>query len=473
MPMSTLITSPPSAWEKPKQFSIPLPFDYDPMKVDLGLACSSTHLILSHSGQIYIYSLPTFNLVHVLGREELSNPVSLEIHGEILVVKCRSNGKEGSNFNRACALYFWDLRAGEHLGTLELPDIWVYVKVSSPKIELVEMEENGKLAREEWPKNTTLIVCSAQGQFLRAYTLHRSSTGSTGDDVDEGVQENSTMLPTMTISLSHSAGCHASIGRTAVTGGFDASVRVWDIITGECRLVLIGHYSGGVECILPVILFKTDPCLVNDVRLDTTRIYSSSYDNTARIWDRQSGDCLHVLNLAPFHSVRDSFVGITPSNLIIDTQIPGQDHAILIWDHTSGSLVHQITGVYSDKGSWFGPLRSKESTLVTWGANEESNTNSFKIWDLRSGQILFSALVEPHFSYVSGGSQGRFLIAEVKQDEEYLLKVWDFGPVMHVQGTMTVFLSRPKIRLVTTPKRRRSYRQATSSPKKHLKVIDY
>ena len=34
-------------------------------------------------------------------------------------------------------------------------------------------------------------------------------------------------------------------GRTLVSGSYDGTVRVWDIITGECKWVLVGHTQEG------------------------------------------------------------------------------------------------------------------------------------------------------------------------------------------------------------------------------------
>jgi WD40 repeat protein len=34
-------------------------------------------------------------------------------------------------------------------------------------------------------------------------------------------------------------------GRTLVSGSYDSMVRVWDIITGTCRWVLVGHTQKG------------------------------------------------------------------------------------------------------------------------------------------------------------------------------------------------------------------------------------
>ncbi|PPQ78478.1 hypothetical protein CVT26_005151 [Gymnopilus dilepis] len=389
----------PSTWEEPRQFSLPLPFDPDLITPELLLACSSTHVALGHSNRIYVYSSPTFDLVHVLGTEDLSNQQSFQIHGEILVVKCRNNDPLDDS-TEGCCLYFWDLSSGLSIGTVVMTDYYYNASVSIPETESVDREENGERVQEEWPKIPTLIVCSRRGLFLRIYSILRHSVTS----------NSASMELAKTISPIHGARHHASMRRTAVTGGDDATIRVWDIVTGECRMVLIGHRSCG-----------------ESIHLDETRICSSSNDHTARIWDRHSGDCLHILNVAPFYSVRAFTMDATPSHLVTKSYIPGPGggHNILIWDSVSGTLAHRIS---DQKASCLGPiLRSGERTVVTWEVNEDSGIDCLKIWDMRSGRVLASYPNVPRSLYLRFRSHDRFLVAVIEQDKKRVLMVWNFA----------------------------------------------
>merc|ERR1711988_805941 len=65
------------------------------------------------------------------------------------------------------------------------------------------------------------------------------------------------------------------------SGSYDKTVRIWDVMSGECVHVLNGHSSGvSSVCYSP----------------DGKTLASGSYDNTVRIWDVMSGECVHVLN---------------------------------------------------------------------------------------------------------------------------------------------------------------------------------
>ena len=69
-------------------------------------------------------------------------------------------------------------------------------------------------------------------------------------------------------------------GRFAVTGGWDATVRYWDLTTGRCRQVMTGH---------------THPVVGADITADGRFALSASRDNTVRIWDLATGRCAQVL----------------------------------------------------------------------------------------------------------------------------------------------------------------------------------
>ena len=59
-------------------------------------------------------------------------------------------------------------------------------------------------------------------------------------------KDSSCILPLVKgIDVIHEVRCLESFGRTSVTAGPDGSVRIWDILTGECKMVLIGHAASG------------------------------------------------------------------------------------------------------------------------------------------------------------------------------------------------------------------------------------
>lgn len=64
-----------------------------------------------------------------------------------------------------------------------------------------------------------------------------------------------------------------------VSGSRDASLRLWDIITGQCLSIFLGHQAA-VRC----------------VQYDGRLIVSGAYDYLVKVWDAESETCLHTLS---------------------------------------------------------------------------------------------------------------------------------------------------------------------------------
>lgn len=69
-----------------------------------------------------------------------------------------------------------------------------------------------------------------------------------------------------------------SLPLRVVSGSRDATLRVWDIETGQCLHVLMGHVAA-VRC----------------VQYDGRRVVSGAYDFMVKVWDPETETCLHTL----------------------------------------------------------------------------------------------------------------------------------------------------------------------------------
>ena len=69
-----------------------------------------------------------------------------------------------------------------------------------------------------------------------------------------------------------------SLSVRVVSGSRDATLRVWDIETGQCLHVLMGHVAA-VRC----------------VQYDGRRVVSGAYDFMVKVWDPETETCLHTL----------------------------------------------------------------------------------------------------------------------------------------------------------------------------------
>ena len=80
-------------------------------------------------------------------------------------------------------------------------------------------------------------------------------------------------------------------GMRIVSGSYDETIRIWDAVTGNCINTLVGH---------------TDAVTSVAWSPDGMRIASGSSDDTIRIWDANTGDCQQIVS----PSTEEQFWGI-------------------------------------------------------------------------------------------------------------------------------------------------------------------
>lgn len=71
-----------------------------------------------------------------------------------------------------------------------------------------------------------------------------------------------------------------------VSGSLDTSIRVWDVETGNCIHTLTGHQS-----------------LTSGMELKDNILVSGNADSTVKIWDIKTGQCLQTLQGNTGHTV--------------------------------------------------------------------------------------------------------------------------------------------------------------------------
>ncbi|KAJ7685656.1 WD40 repeat-like protein [Mycena polygramma] len=262
--------------------------------------------------------------------------------------------------------------------------------------EWVEMEDG---RREKWPKRA-LIVTGSRDHTLRVWTLPRS--GDAGYSCfDEGDPDDADDNPYHRLFLEghdHAVRALAARGRTLVSGSYDCSVRVWDLVTGACRWVLSGH----TQKVYSVVL---DP--------PRHQACSGSMDGTVRIWDLKTGRCAHTLT---GHTSLVGLLGLSPRTLVS----AAADSTLRVWDPDTGALQHTLaahTGAITCfQHDEFKVLSGSDGTL--------------KMWNLRDGSVARDLLTG-----ITGVWQvvfeGRWCVAASNQTRngavQTVLDVWDFA----------------------------------------------
>ncbi len=176
-------------------------------------------------------------------------------------------------------------------------------------------------------------------------------------------------------------------GRTAVSGGFDRSVRLWDLTTAQELRRLDGHTA-------PVLGVALSP--------DGRRALSGSLDRTVRVWDVGTGR--EVLRLDGFRSgvaavafapdgkrfaaacgfARVSHVtvkGPLPTEVIQWRRPQPPDRTVTVWDTDTGRLVATLRGHEDEVTSVAFTPDGKR--LVSGGFDR-----TVILWDVEAGKVV-------------------------------------------------------------------------------------
>ena len=135
-----------------------------------------------------------------------------------------------------------------------------------------------------------------------------------------------------------------------ITGSYDATIKVWDIATGEEIRTLEGHTSG-IRCL----------------QFDDSKLISGSIDRTVKIWDWRKGECIAT------HAVHSAgIVGLHFDSSLLATA--SMDKTIKIWNFNDSSRF-TLRG-HTD---WVNAVRVDSASRTALSASDDCTV---KLWDL-------------------------------------------------------------------------------------------
>jgi len=187
-------------------------------------------------------------------------------------------------------------------------------------------------------------------------------------------------------------------GALLASGSYDQTIKLWNVQTGECLQTLSSH-TNAVLC----LAFGLYPHPVTGAA--ELILASSSIDQTIKLWSVSSGECLRTLT---GHSNRVWSVAVaSPRHLNQDLQpllaSGSDDHSIKLWNGSTGQCLKTIHG-YTN--SIFTIAYSPDGRFLASGGGDRI----VRIWEIATGRCL--ATFTGHTSWVwsvAYSPDGRFL----------------------------------------------------------------
>ena len=169
----------------------------------------------------------------------------------------------------------------------------------------------------------------------------------------------------------------------AITGGYDGTVRVWDLAIGTQLHQLPGH-SGGVTA-LAVTALDGRPIAI-----------TGSDDGDVRVWDLTIGTLLHQLS---GHTDRVTALAVTTleSHPIAITGSSDGDDTVRVWDLAIGTQLHQLSG-HSGGVSVVAVTALDGLPMAITGSSDGDAT--VRVWDLTTGTQLRAPAPDRLWSWI-------------------------------------------------------------------------
>ena len=140
------------------------------------------------------------------------------------------------------------------------------------------------------------------------------------------------------------------------TGSYDATIKIWDMETGEEIRTLRGHTSG-IRCL----------------QFDDTKLISGSMDQSLKIWNWRTGECIST-----YTGHRGGVVGLHFDATILASA--SVDQTVKIWNFEDKS-----TFCLRGHTDWVNAVRVDTLSGTVFSASDDCTA---RLWDLSSKQCL-------------------------------------------------------------------------------------
>jgi WD40 repeat protein len=189
-------------------------------------------------------------------------------------------------------------------------------------------------------------------------------------------------------------------GRTALSGSWDRTLRLWDLASGRELMTLSGH---------------TDSDSVYSIAFgpDGRKALSGSKDKTLRLWDLASGQELMTLS---GHTSQVTSVAISPDGR--KALSGSEDKTLRLWDLASGQELMTLSG---HTGQVTSVAISPDGRTALLGKQDKS----LRLWDLASGRALMT--LTGHTDWVNSIALSPDGRKALSGSEDKTLRHWDLA----------------------------------------------
>lgn len=379
---------------------------YEPKRISIRIPSQGNNVVtcLQHDDDkiitgvddrlISVYSTKTGELLKVLKGHE----------GGVWALKYTGNTLISGSTDRTVRV--WNIKTGKcthifrgHTSTVRCLDILHPVKIGK--------DDAGNDII--FPKEP-LLVTGSRDHNLNVWKLpiipeDDDEESEEGDQSDAAITHdsndpNNPYLLAVLLGHTQSVRSVSAYGNLIVSGSYDATVRVWDILDNfSCKQVLTGHTDRIYSTVLD---YENKVC------------YSGSMDSTVHVWNVETGELLHTLE---GHASLVGLLELSKDYLVS----AAADATLRVWDPKTGENYSKLEG-HTAAITCFqhDPLR-----IVS------GSERMLKLWDIRTGKFVKDILAD-----VTGGIwQVRFdfnrCVAAVQRSindrEETFIEILDYS----------------------------------------------
>jgi F-box and WD-40 domain protein CDC4 len=181
-----------------------------------------------------------------------------------------------------------------------------------------------------------------------------------------------------------------------VSGSYDKTVGVWDIISGEKKWTLAGHSA------------KVYNVVYDHVR---NQCYSGSMDGTIRIWSLADGQALHSL---VGHSSLVGLLSLSSTSLVSGSA----DGGMHVWDPTTGQLLSSPVTQHLDAVTCL----QHDDTKILSGAGRK-----LTMWDAKTGTKVKDLLENVTGVWAVTFNDRICAAAANNGGDQTRIHIWDYG----------------------------------------------